>query len=378
MTKTEEFIKKAKGIHGDKYNYTKVNYIDCNTKVCIICPEHGEFWQSPRCHLRGRGCSLCSKNKKLTTEEFIKRSREIHGDKYDYSKVNYVNNHTKVCIICPEHGEFWQKPMSHLNGHGCVKCYTKDCADRFSLTTKEFIKKAKDIHGDKYDYSKVNYVNSYTKVCIICPEHGEFWQDPHTHLSGCGCKECSKEYRSIIQSRGVDWFIEKARKVHCDKYDYSKVKYVNKDTKVCIICPEHGEFWQTPKSHSEGYGCSICGSSHLELQVFKLLKDNGYTFEVEKTFDWLKNINNLYLDFYIPNIKIAIECQGKQHFISSDFYGGEKTLNEIKERDLLKRKLCDKNGIKILYFTNIILDEYPYEVITDLNELMKNIKDNQI
>ena len=378
MTKTEEFIKKAKGIHGDKYNYTKVNYIDCNTKVCIICPEHGEFWQSPRCHLRGRGCSLCSKNKKLTTEEFIKRSREIHGDKYDYSKVNYVNNHTKVCIICPEHGEFWQKPISHLNGHGCVKCYTKDCADRFSLTTKEFIKKAKDIHGDKYDYSKVNYVNSYTKVCIICPEHGEFWQDPHTHLSGYGCKECSKEYRSIIQSRGVDWFIEKARKVHCDKYDYSKVKYVNKDTKVCIICPKHGEFWQSPKSHLEGYGCSICGSSHLELQVFKLLKENGYTFEVEKTFDWLKNINNLYLDFYIPNIKIAIECQGKQHFISSDFYGGEKTLNEIKERDLLKRKLCDKNGIKILYFTNIILDEYPYEVITDLNELMKNIKDNQI
>ena len=98
----------------------------------------------------------------------------------------------------------------------------------------------------------------------------------------------------------------------------------------------------------------------------------------KKTFDWLKNINNLYLNFYIPNIKIAIECQGKQHFISSDFYGGEKTLNEIKERDLLKRKLCDKNGIKILYFTNIILDEYPYEVITDLNELMKNIKDNQI
>lgn len=378
MTKTEEFIKKAKGIHGDKYNYTKVNYIDCNTKVCIICPEHGEFWQSPRCHLRGRGCSLCSKNKKLTTEEFIKRSREIHGDKYDYSKVNYVNNHTKVCIICPEHGEFWQKPMSHLNGHGCVKCYTKDCANRFSLTTKEFIKKAKDIHGDKYDYSKVNYVNSYTKVCIICPEHGEFWQDPHTHLSGCGCKECSKEYRSIIQSRGVDWFIEKARKVHCNKYDYSKVKYVNKDTKVCIICPKHGEFWQSPKLHLEGYGCSICGSSHLELQVFKLLKENGYTFEVEKTFDWLKNINNLYLDFYIPNIKIAIECQGKQHFISSDFYGGEKTLNEIKERDLLKRTLCDKNGIKILYFTNIILDEYPYEVITDLNELMKNIKDNQI
>ena len=378
MTKTEEFIEKAKKVHGDKYDYSKVEYINSYTKVCIICPEHGEFWQSPKCHLIGRGCSLCSKNKKLTTETFIEKSRKVHGDKYDYSKTEYVNNHTKVCIICPEHGEFWQRPQSHMDGHGCVKCYAKDCADRFSSTTKEFIEKAREVHGDKYDYSKVNYINSYTKVCIICPKHGEFWQEPKWHLKGGGCKECSLEHKSKTQSKGIDWFITKAREVHGDKYDYSKVNYINKETKVCIICPKHGEFWQSPKNHLDGYGCSICGSSHLELQVFKLLKENGYSFEVEKTFDWLKNINNLYLDFYIPNIKIAIECQGKQHFISSDFYGGEKTLNEIKERDLLKRKLCDKNGIKILYFTNIILDEYPYEVITDLNELMKNIKDNQI
>ena len=378
MTKTEEFIEKAKKVHGDKYDYSKVEYINSYTKVCIICPEHGEFWQSPKCHLIGRGCSLCSKNKKLTTETFIEKSRKVHGDKYDYSKTEYVNNHTKVCIICPEHGEFWQNPQSHMDGHGCVKCYAKDCADRFSSTTKEFIEKAREVHGDKYDYSKVNYINSYTKVCIICPKHGEFWQEPKWHLKGGGCKECSLEHKSKTQSKGIDWFITKARDVHGDKYDYSKVNYINKETKVCIICPKHGEFWQSPKNHLDGYGCSICGSSHLELQVFKLLKENGYSFEVEKTFDWLKNINNLYLDFYIPNIKIAIECQGKQHFISSDFYGGEKTLNEIKERDLLKRKLCDKNGIKILYFTNIILDEYPYEVITDLNELMKNIKDNQI
>ena len=378
MTKTEEFIEKAKKVHGDKYDYSKVEYINSYTKVCIICPEHGEFWQSPKCHLIGRGCSLCSKNKKLTTETFIEKSRKVHGDKYDYSKTEYVNNHTKVCIICPEHGEFWQRPQSHMDGHGCVKCYAKDCADRCSSTTKEFIEKAREVHGDKYDYSKVNYINSYTKVCIICPKHGEFWQEPKWHLKGGGCKECSLEHKSKTQSKGIDWFITKAREVHGDKYDYSKVNYINKETKVCIICPKHGEFWQSPKNHLDGYGCSICGSSHLELQVFKLLKENGYSFEVEKTFDWLKNINNLYLDFYIPNIKIAIECQGKQHFISSDFYGGEKTLNEIKERDLLKRKLCDKNGIKILYFTNIILDEYPYEVITDLNELMKNIKDNQI
>ena len=113
---TEEFIIKAKEVHGDKYDYSKVNYINVDTKVCIICPTHGEFLQMPSSHLNGRGCPRCSGNKKLTTEEFIIKAREINGDKYDYTKVEYVNNSTKVCIICPTHGEFWQTPNGHLSG----------------------------------------------------------------------------------------------------------------------------------------------------------------------------------------------------------------------------------------------------------------------
>ena len=175
---TEEFIARAKVIHGDKYDYSKVEYVNSYTKVCIICPEHGEFWATPHCHLDGKGCPKCAvyKRGKLTTEEFIRRAKEVHGDKYDYSKVEYTHQATKVCIICPEHGEFWQKPAHHMNGNGCPKCAGR------GMTTEAFIKKAREIHGDKYDYSKVVFCGKHKKVCIICPEHGEFWQVAGRHL----------------------------------------------------------------------------------------------------------------------------------------------------------------------------------------------------
>ena len=131
---------------------------------------------------------------KLTQEQFIKKARDIHGDKYDYSKVKYVNVNTKVCIICPEHGEFWQTPLVHLygGGCGCKECRKKKLNEKFKFDLETFIKKARDIHGDKYDYSKVVYVNSHTPVTIVCPEHGEFEQMPYSHLNGRGCYKCGR------------------------------------------------------------------------------------------------------------------------------------------------------------------------------------------
>ena len=131
--------------------------------------------------------------RKLTTEDFIKKAKEVHGDKYDYSKVVYKGNRTLVTIVCPIHGEFQQKPSNHLSGNGCP-----DCSGNKRLTTEDFIKKAREVHGDKYDYSKVKYVNTSTKVCIVCPEHGEFQQTPNDHLGGKGCPNCkglTKQYK---------------------------------------------------------------------------------------------------------------------------------------------------------------------------------------
>lgn len=239
---TEEFVQKAREVHGDKYDYSKVEYKGATTKICIICPEHGEFEQKPCMHLYGNGCFSCgvasrSSNNRSNNDIFIRKSREVHGDKYDYSKVEYKNATTKVCIICREdsHGEFFQVPSSHLRGVGCPLCgITKN---KGLKTTKDFIKDARRVHGGKYDYSKVEYKDSTTKVCIICNEkgHGEFYQVASTHLQGSGCPKCAN--RDKIDTKR---FIEKSREVHGDKYDYSKVEYKSCKEKVPIICIKHG------------------------------------------------------------------------------------------------------------------------------------------
>ena len=281
---TEDFITKAKEVHGDKYDYSNVEYVNTNVKVCIICPEHGEFCQSPHGHLRGRGCPKCGANKSRksrtsNTEIFIEKARKIHGDKYDYSKINYINKCTKVCIVCPEHGEFWQTPGSHTNtGNGCPLCGNKNGSEKRLKSINIFIKQAKEIHGDKYDYSKVEYSGNHEKVIIICPEHGEFLQSPDKHLQGCGCPKCAGNVKSNAKE-----FIEKSKKIHGNKYDYSKVEYINCHTNVCIICPEHGEFWQTPITHLRSNGCSKCsGKAKSNTEEFikkaQLIHGNKYDY----------------------------------------------------------------------------------------------------
>ena len=344
----EEFIKEATENHKDKYDYSKVDYVNNKTKVCIICPEHGEFWQEAKNHLRGIGCPKCSIEKLTgTTDKFIAKAKEVHVNKYDYSKVKYVRSNVKVCIICPEHGEFWQTPNKHLSGCGCPKCGNDKIRESLTLSREDFIKKACKIHGDKYDYSKVEYVNARTKVCIICPDHGEFWQTPDVHTQGYGCPKCGGVYVPTTE----EW-ITSARKVHGNNYNYSKVHYVNCMSKVCIICPEHGEFEQAPYAHLNGNGCPKCNLSHLERSVMNYLNEVGITYEYQKRFNWLGLQS---LDFYLLDYNMGIECQGRQHFFPVDFAGKgvEWACNEFDkliDRDKRKKSLCEKHGIKLLYF----------------------------
>ena len=288
--------------------------------------------------------------KRLTLNEFIEKARNVHNDNYDYSKVAYVNCTTKVCIICPNHGEFWQRPSDHLRGHGCPKCKGV-CKN----TNEMFIEKARKVHNDKYDYSKVEYVNNKTKVCIVCPKHGEFWQKPNCHLSGDRCPKCSK-YKNIYTT---ETWVEKARKVHNDKYDYSKVEYKNSHTKVCIICPNHGEFWQTPLNHICGKTmCPKCSKiyphSKLENSIgdFLLKTYPNFTITREKKFEWLKNKTYLPIDFFIEELNIGIEVQGGQHYYPIPRFGGKSGFEERQFLDKLKKKLCNDNGVTILYVSS--------------------------
>lgn len=194
----KHFIERAQKIHNNKYDYSKLGYISTKHKVTIICPIHGEFIQTGSDHLKGWGCSKCSQKRKPTREEWIEKANKKHNFKYDYSKVEYKDNKTPVCIICPEHGEFWQTPNNHIKGTKCPKCEYKRRSLTYSKTTEQFIKDAISVHNNKYDYSKVNYYNKSTKVCIICLKHGEFWQLPTSHLSGNGCQQCKNKNQTIL------------------------------------------------------------------------------------------------------------------------------------------------------------------------------------
>ena len=196
---------------------------------------------------------------KNSTEEFIAKANKVHGDRYDYSKVKQVDSKTKVCIFCKEHGEFWQRPASHLSGRGCPQCGRNSIIMKRRSSKEVFLNKARAIHGNKYDYSKVDYVNSKIKVCIVCPEHGIFWQIPNSHLSGRGCPKCGKDSGAVLRSNSQDIFYERVYNKFANKFDYTKSVFKGWNTPMTITCKEHGDFQITPKRHLVGDGgCPLC------------------------------------------------------------------------------------------------------------------------
>jgi hypothetical protein len=189
---TDDFIKKAISAHGELYEYDLVDYVNNTTHIKIRCKTHGVFRQTPAAHLNGKGCPTCgfissTEAKTLGRDAFIDRSTYLHQCRYSYDLVDYINGHTHVAIICPDHGVFKQRPSSHLRGMGCRSCAT------YMRTSDniEFIRKAKCVHNDLYDYSLVDYSHGQTKVKIICKDHGVFLQTPTSHLVGSGCPTCS-------------------------------------------------------------------------------------------------------------------------------------------------------------------------------------------
>lgn len=213
--------------------------------------------------------------------------------------------------------------------------------------TKSFITEAIKIHGNKYNYDRVDYQLCNIPVTITCPIHGEFDQIPSYHLQGNGCPKCSGKYKPSTEE-----FIEKARKIHGDKYDYSKVNYINCETKICIICPEHGEFWQTPNHHINAKcGCQKCNESKGEREVRAFLKENNiyyidqFIVQVPTT---IRRTGITKIDFYLPDYKTFIEYNGKQHYIPQKAFGGEIRFNEQIRRDNYIRNYCRENNIKLI------------------------------
>ena len=206
------------------------------------------------------------------------------------------------------------------------------------LTIDEFIKKSKKKHGDKYNYSMVKYKNVRTKVKIICPNHGVFEQLPWVHFK-CGCTKCQNSTQEI--------FTEKSNEIHNNYYDYSFVEYKNRKTKIKIMCPFHGVFEQTPNGHLQGQGCPICKISKGERKIKNLLDENNVNYLRQKTFDGCVNQSNLFFDFYLVDYNVCIEYDGKLHFMSIEYFGGEEKFKYIQQNDKIKNEYCVQNNIRL-------------------------------
>jgi len=356
----DEFIEKARKVHGDKYDYSQVDYVGPNEKVTIICPKHGPFTQRPKSHLYDRrGCKTCGNNMK-STEDFIQDAKKVHGDKYDYSEVDYNGANKNVTIICPKHGPFPQTPSNHLKGYGC-----SSCGDNMK-STEDFIRDAKKVHGDKYDYSEVDYKGGNKKVTIICPKHGPFRPTAQSHLNGIKCRKCSSEELSVKKTKSLEDFIEDARKVHGDKYDYSNVDYKNSNTNINIICKKHDfEFPQTPANHLKGNGCPICAESKGEKYVANILNNRNITYVRQKRFKDCKGFcKTLSFDFYLPDYNILIEYDGRQHFEPINKWGGNDSLKKQQMYDTIKNEYAKRNNIKLIRIPYTLPLKDVYDLLT--------------
>ena len=248
VSKNNIFIEKARQIHNDKYDYSKVNYVNSRTKVCIICPTHGEFWQTPHNHLKGYGCAECGKEKshlsKMTTEDFIVKSKEIHGNKYDYSKACYKTCDTKVCIICPEHGEFWQTPSNHINGRGCPKCANEKRKNALLKDTKLFIDAATLIHNGK---PEDEIISLFSKI--------EHQQHNREILNGMEIDIFIPPLKLGIEYNGLRWHSEEFGKDH--RYHLDKLNKCNEQGIKLIQIFE--DEWINHRDICESKLKQICG-----------------------------------------------------------------------------------------------------------------------
>ena len=424
----EYFLKKANSVYpNNDFTYVELPEIFTNKiQIKVNCPIHGIFKTIVCNFLNGRGCPECNKIKNtVSCENFIKKATEKYGDTYTYDTSTYKRyTDGKMLIHCNKHNyDFYSIPYRHLLNLKCPYCSKELHEEKHKVlkekerieNEKNFYNKAIKIHGNKYDYSKVKYVNSKTKVCIICPEHGEFWQEPSNHLCGKGCPKCAgkctikdiheldnmiyikfgihydfskavfknmstkmtvgfngkffnikpskllypDKNKPILHQRVDNFqsFIEKAILVNNDMYDYSLINektYKNTLNEIPIICKKHGIFYIKPESHLQGVGCPICNRSKLEELVNNKLKYLSIKFIEHYKPDFIKDnkYSSKSYDFYLPDYNLLIECQGEQHFHDIKFFGGEKHFKYQVNNDIIKYQKAIENGYNIIYFKN--------------------------
>lgn len=290
-----------------------------------------------------------SKWARWNTESFISKCKEIHGDKFDYSECNYVNCKIKVKIKCNKCGNEWESlPHNHLGGSGCKICQYKKLPQNQPITHKEFIKKAIEVHGYKFEYI-TKYISDKSKMEIKCLECGYInKQRPGSHLHGYGCQKCACKNLPQNQPFPPEEFEKLANDTHQYRYEYYG-DYKGHRRKVKILCKIHQEFfYQEAGAHLKGQGCPICRLSRGEIQIHNFLKKRNIEYEYEKKFMGCEDKLQLTFDFYIPNLNCCIEYDGEQHFNPVSYFGGQERFKDIQRKDEIKNIFCKKSNIKLI------------------------------
>lgn len=374
MTKEERIIKyieKARVTNGDKYDYTEFasSFLNVKEKIPVICPEHGKFFVNIHNHINlGSGCPECNPTKPKTLDYYIGKFKEVHGEKYDYSQINreeYKGASTLVKILCPLHGPFMQKINEHLH-HNCQKCGIEKLSRNIPIDY--WIKRADTIHNNAYDYSKTHltYKSGSSKVEIICPNHGPWWQTfyLHTHPKAAyGCKYCGYDSTSKIHAMEWSECLRRFKEKHGDKYSYVEESYVNFATPMTIICPKHKEFQQIPYYHAQ-CECPKCASSWTEKKIIKWLDDHNIPYKTQKTYPGLygEKKRRLRFDFYFPELNLLLEFDGIHHFRPLKHQNGQESFEKTQKYDKMKDNYCLDHGIHLI--------RVPYWEAKNLEEIL--------
>lgn len=373
----EEFLQKSTEVHGDKYDYSKVEYTKSINKVVIICKIHGDFCQTPHIHIKGAGCKKCTIDKKIhkltyTTDKFVSKAKEKHGELYDYSKVDYENTKTSIIIICKKHGEFNQLPHNHLNGRGCKKCSFKIKSIRQTFTNERFIEISKELYPNKFDYTDTNFINTRSRVNLKCIKHNiDFETGACMHLkknTPGGCPKCIYEKYSQVRVKPQDQFIKECQDVHKNRYDYSKVVYINSNKKINIICNIHGEFKQQAQNHIQGRGCPMCHIHKNENECKNVIERITGEYFIRERPKFLKRLE---YDGYNDDLKLGFEYNGIQHYEYVPFFhsNNKRNFEKQKENDIKKIELSHLNGIFLIVVPYCEVDKEKY-IIEKYNEYL--------
>lgn len=382
MTK-EEFITKARAIHGDKYDYSLLpETIKYKENVRIKCPVHGEFIKDFEHHYyKHQGCPKCSGKKRYNNDEFIDKIKNLPSTKnLSFENCNYVNSRTKIQVFChekddngKEHGIFYISPTHLLSGEGCPVCRYVKSASAKRRSLEEVIKTARNIYGDKYDYSMITeYKNDRTKYPIICPTHGVFYKTMNNHINNKqGCPICSKIKSNENRKITFETFKNLSNEIHDNRYEYLEETFIDMSSNVGIVCPKHGVFYQRACNHLNlGYDCPKCSCEKTFSRGEKELLDFIYGIYGGKIEENKRGIftDNKEIDIFLPDLKIGFEYDGL-------YWHSE--LSKDKNYHLNKTKGCESQGIHLFH---IFEDEWfnKKEIIKSMIKNLIGVTENKI